>query len=42
MREDRGEIEATIKHELPALIECTDVRGDFHAHTNYSDGRSTG
>jgi DNA polymerase (family 10) len=41
MREDRGEIEAAIAHELPLLIEVTDIRGDLHAHTNYSDGRST-
>jgi DNA polymerase (family 10) len=41
MREDRGEIEAAMAHELPALIEFTDIRGDLHAHTNYSDGRST-
>jgi DNA polymerase (family X) len=41
MREDRGEIEAAIAHELPSLIEFTDIRGDLHAHTNYSDGRST-
>ena len=40
MREDRGEIEAAIAHELPTLIEFTDIRGDLHAHTNYSDGRS--
>jgi DNA polymerase (family 10) len=41
MREDRGEIEAAIAGTLPRLIEWRDVRGDLHAHTNYSDGRST-
>jgi DNA polymerase (family 10) len=41
MREDRGEIEAAIDRTLPRLIEWRDVRGDLHAHTNYSDGRST-
>jgi DNA polymerase (family 10) len=41
MREDRGEIEAALAHGLPTLIESTDIRGDLHAHTNYSDGRST-
>jgi DNA polymerase (family 10) len=41
LREDRGEIEAALKHELPRLIELDDLRGDLHAHTNYSDGRST-
>jgi DNA polymerase (family 10) len=41
MREDRGEIEAALANRLPALIEFTDIRGDLHAHTNYSDGRAT-
>jgi len=41
LREDRGEIEAAIKEKLPELIEVGDLRGDLHAHTNYSDGRST-
>jgi DNA polymerase (family 10) len=41
MREDRGEIEAAIAHRLPTLIELADIRGDLHAHTKYSDGRST-
>jgi DNA polymerase (family 10) len=41
MREDRGEIEAAVAHELPSLIQFADIRGDLHAHTNYSDGRCT-
>jgi DNA polymerase (family 10) len=41
LREDRGEIEAAIKGKLPELIAAEDLRGDLHAHTNYSDGRST-
>ncbi len=41
LREDRGEIEAALKGELPKLVEFDDLRGDLHAHTNYSDGRST-
>jgi DNA polymerase (family 10) len=41
LREDRGEIEAAIENRLPKLIELDDLRGDLHAHTNYSDGRST-
>lgn len=39
LREDRGEIEAAERHELPKLIELTDLRGDLHAHTDASDGR---
>ncbi|HOL21854.1 MAG TPA: DNA polymerase/3'-5' exonuclease PolX [bacterium] len=38
IREDRGEIEAAIRGELPVLIEQKDIRGDIHIHSNYSDG----
>jgi DNA polymerase (family 10) len=41
LREDRGEIEAAKKHALPKLIQMKDIRGDFHAHTNATDGRAT-
>jgi DNA polymerase (family 10) len=39
LREDRGEIEAAERHELPELIERSDLQGDLHAHTDASDGR---
>lgn len=38
LREDRGEIEAALKHELPHLLELKDIKGDFHVHSRYSDG----
>ena len=41
IREDRGEIEAALAGRLPRLIELKDLRGDLHAHTTYSDGKST-
>jgi len=41
LREDKGEIEAARRHRLPRLVTLKDIRGDFHAHTNYSDGRNT-
>jgi DNA polymerase (family 10) len=41
LREDRGEIAAALEGRLPKLIDIDDLRGDLHAHTNYSDGRST-
>ncbi|MFN2290811.1 MAG: DNA polymerase/3'-5' exonuclease PolX [Anaerolineae bacterium] len=41
MREDRGEIQAALAGELPSLIEAEDIRGDLHAHTNWSDGAAT-
>ena len=41
MREDRGEIEAAARGELPRLIEVGDMRGDLHMHSTWSDGRNT-
>lgn len=41
LREDRGEIPAAEKHELPTLIIRKDIRGDLHTHTDASDGVST-
>jgi DNA polymerase (family 10) len=38
LREDLGEIEAAAEGKLPELIELKDVRGDFHVHSNWSDG----
>jgi DNA polymerase (family X) len=38
LREDRGEIEAALQDELPALIEEKDLKGDLHTHTNLTDG----
>ncbi len=38
MREDQGEIEAAKAGKLPRLIELSDIRGDLHAHSNWSDG----
>jgi DNA polymerase (family 10) len=41
LREDRGEIEAAQQGRLPELVELDDIRGDLHAHTRATDGRST-
>ena len=41
LREDRGEIEAAQRGTLPKLITLEDIRGDLHAHTASSDGKST-
>ncbi len=40
LREDRGEVEAARKHQLPDLIQETDILGDLHTHTNLTDGLS--
>jgi len=41
LRENRGEIEAAQKGELPKLIKITDIHGDLHMHTTESDGRNS-
>ena len=42
LREDRGEIEAAQRNELPTPVTMADLRGDLHLHTDASgDGRST-
>ena len=38
LRENQGEIEAAREGRLPALVSPADVRGDLHAHTDWSDG----
>jgi DNA polymerase (family X) len=35
LRENQGEIEAAINHNLPKLIELKDIKGDLHIHSNY-------
>ncbi len=41
LREDRGEITAAARKNIPKLIELADVKGDLHMHTVASDGRNT-
>jgi DNA polymerase (family 10) len=41
MRENRGEIQASIAHRLPNLVGLNDIRGDLHVHTLASDGNAT-
>jgi DNA polymerase (family 10) len=41
LRETHGEIELAEKRALPHLIEVRDVKGDFHVHTDWSDGHDT-
>ncbi|MCL6673376.1 DNA polymerase/3'-5' exonuclease PolX [Streptomyces panaciradicis] len=38
LREDRGEIEAGLRGELPDLVAEADLRGDLHSHTDLTDG----
>jgi DNA polymerase (family 10) len=41
MRNATGEVEAAAAGPLPRLVERSDIRGDFHLHTTYSDGQDT-
>jgi len=38
LREDRGEIEAARRGELPRLLAIADLQGDLHLHTRAKDG----
>lgn len=40
LRENRGEIAAAERGELPGLIQLQDLRGDVHVHTTVTDGRA--
>ena len=41
LREDRGEVEAGLAGTLPRLVTRTDLRGDCHSHSDWSDGVHT-
>ncbi|MGH2679087.1 MAG: DNA polymerase/3'-5' exonuclease PolX [Actinomycetota bacterium] len=38
LREDRGEVEASLAGELPAVLTERQLQGDLHTHTNLTDG----
>ncbi|MET9801622.1 DNA polymerase/3'-5' exonuclease PolX [Streptomyces sp. NPDC006368] len=38
LREDRGEIAAGLRGELPDLLRPSDIKGDLHTHTDLTDG----
>ncbi len=41
LRENRGEIEAAIENKLPKLVELSEIRGDLHCHSKWSEGTAT-
>lgn len=41
LREGQHEIERAEQNTLPDLIQITDIKGDLHAHTDWSDGRDS-
>jgi DNA polymerase (family X) len=38
LREDRGEIALAKSDKLPRLVTVSDIRGDLHAHSDWTDG----
>jgi len=38
LREDKGEVQAAGRGEIPELVMTCDLRGDLHTHTNLTDG----
>jgi len=38
LREDRGEIEGAQKGRLPKLLQESEIKGDLHVHSKWSDG----
>src|SRR5579884_2732018 len=41
LREDMGEIEAAARHQLPELVQESNLRGVLHAHSTWSDGKNS-
>jgi len=41
LREDRGEIDAARDGRLPLLLNRSDLRGDLHSHSTWTDGRAS-
>jgi DNA polymerase (family 10) len=41
LREDHGEVQAAQAGMLPKLVHQKDIRGDLHAHTDWSDAAAT-
>lgn len=39
LRENRGEVEASVKGALPRLVTLEDIRGDLQMHSTWSDGK---
>ncbi len=41
LREGMGEVAAAAEGRIPRLVELADLRGTFHCHTTWSDGKAT-
>ena len=41
LRQGAGEVEMARDGRIPRLVEVSDIRGDLHTHTDWSDGRDS-
>jgi DNA polymerase (family 10) len=41
LRENRGEMDVALRHELPSLVRLEDIRGDLQMHSTWSDGKAS-
>jgi len=41
MRENTGEVEASLKGDLSKIIELKDIKGDLHCHSNWNGGENS-
>jgi DNA polymerase IV (family X) len=41
LREDQGEVERAEQGTLPCLVGLSDIKGDLHMHTDWSDGHNS-
>ncbi len=41
LRENRGEVEASLNGSLPRLVTLEDIRGDLQMHSTWSDGKAS-
>jgi len=38
MRENQGEVELALENKIPRVVDCKDMRGDLHVHSNWDGG----
>ena len=40
IRENAGEIEASLQGKLPTLVDIKDIKGDLHCHSDWNGGKN--
>lgn len=41
LRENQGEVEASLNHKLPKIIGYNDIKGDLHTHSDWDGGENS-